>query len=367
MAEPLKNLISPAFVATISEHFQTVYPPFDQAIFAQKVFDADWPQRELKQRIRHLAMVLQQVLPDKWPQSLDIVVAVSDHLVAKHGEKLTFEYGFLNDFVEITALEDLERAIPAFERITRWTSAEFAIRPFIQKYPERMLQQMMLWSKHPSPMVRRLSCEGFRPRLPWGMGVPMLKKDPTPLLPMLENLKNDPAETVRRSVANHLNDISKDHPALALQMAERWQGQQPETDWVVRHALRGLLKKGNAQALQQYGYEQDTTTVALTLLHCDTHVALNGQLNFSVLVKNTATTPQKFRLEYAIHYLTGSGKISRKVFLLRHIELEAGTEIVLEKYQRFVDYTTRKHFSGKHQLEILVNGKPMATTSFDVA
>jgi 3-methyladenine DNA glycosylase AlkC len=366
MAELLKNRISPAFVADICTHFKAVHPTFDAAAYTRQVFDASWPDLELKQRLRHLALTLRAVLPAEWPEALSVVEACAERLVMEYGENMSFEYGFLNDFVEIYGLDDPDRALPALERITRWASAEFAVRPFLLRYPERMYDQMLQWADHPSALVRRLSTEGFRPRLPWGMGIPALKKDPSPMLPVLEKLKNDPAETVRRSVANHLNDISKDHPALALELARRWQGQHENTDWVVRHALRGLLKKGNPQALAQFGYTHGVPGVVLQLLHCTPALHVGETLYFGLRVHNQGTETAKLRLEYAIDYRTGSGKMARKVFLIRQIELAPAAAVEIEKYQRFTDFTTRKHYPGTHQLELLLNGAPMDARHFEV-
>lgn len=367
MAEPLKNIFSRPLVEGFAQTVQAVWPPFDRTAFVSAVFDTDWEQRELKQRMRRIAESLGAALPNDYPQALPIVVRATEHLIAQHGEKLTFEYCFLPDFVEVFGREHPEQSILALETITRWSSAEFAVRPFLLRYPERMYPQMLAWSRHASPMVRRLSSEGFRPRLPWGMGVPALKRDPAPVLPVLENLKNDPAEIVRRSVANCLNDISKDHPNLALDIARRWHGQHSDTDWVVRHALRGLLKKGSAEALAQFGFERDVTGIAVENLEAPAAVPLGGDLVFSFILKNTAHTLHQVRLEYGIDYRTGSGKVSPKVFKIKEMVLGAGQVETIQKRQRFTDFTTRKHYAGTHRLRVLVNGKEMAGKGFEVS
>src|SRR5690606_12733236 len=187
--------------------------------FLKSVFDKNWIKLELKERTRHISDQLRRHLPQNYKEATQILMETVRRMLAQSGEKMVFEHGFIPDFVERFGTDEPDVSIPAMETITRWTSAEFAVRPFLLKHPERMFAQMLDWSGHESAMVRRLSSEGFRPRLPWGMGVPVLKKDPSPILPVLEKLKNDPAETVRRSVANNLNDISKDHPGLVLQIA----------------------------------------------------------------------------------------------------------------------------------------------------
>lgn len=366
MAEPLKNIFSRPLVEGFAQTMQTVWPPFDRDAFAESVFDSGWEQLELKQRMRRIAESLGGALPAKYPAAINIVVHATEHLIRQHGEKLTFEYCFLPDFVEVFGQEYPDASIPALETITRWSSAEFAVRPFLLRYPERMYPQMLAWSKHSSPMVRRLSSEGFRPRLPWGMGVPVLKRDPAPILPVLENLKADPAETVRRSVANCLNDISKDHPDLALDIARRWHGRHSDTDWIVRHALRGLLKKGHAEALARFGFDRDVAGIVVENLEAPDSVSLGGELVFSFLVKNTTNNPQPIRLEYGIDYLTGSGKVSPKIFKIKEMILGAAQTETIQKRQRFTDFTTRKHYAGGHRLRVLVNGKEVSERGFAV-
>jgi len=403
--EPLKNIFSRPLIEPFAAEVRAVWPQFDADRFLLLVFDADWESRELKQRVRHISHALRAVLPPHYPDAVRIVEKTAEQYVVRHGEKLTFDYTFLPDFVEAYGADWSDESIAALETITQWSSAEFAVRPLLLRYPERMFAQMLAWSQHPSPMVRRLSSEGIRPRLPWGMGVPTLKRDPAPILPILENLRNDPAETVRRSVANNLNDIAKDWPALVLDIASRWLGHSPETDWVVRHACRGLLKKGNADALAHFGFQQGLRGVEVSALTVPPQMPLGGRLHFSFWVKNTAardnptpspsptgrggvaadaatrdissplpvgegpgvgSLPAQIRLEYAIDYQTLSGKTSTKVFKIKELKLEAGASEYIVRHQGFQDFTTRKHYPGPHRLRIVLNGQAVAEAAFEV-
>ncbi len=366
MPEPLKNIFSRPLLEPFAAEVQAVWKKFPAQQFLHQLFDTGWEARELKQRVRHISHILRAHLPPEYPDALEIVVKTTERYLARHGDKLTFEYTFLPDFVETHGVEHPEHSIPALETLTRWSSAEFAVRPFLLRYPERMHAQMLDWSGHASPMVRRLSSEGIRPRLPWGMGVPALKLDPSPILPILENLKHDPAETVRRSVANNLNDIAKDHPALVLDIAGRWLGHSPETDWVVRHACRGLLKKGNAVALAHFGFQQGVEGIEILDFKFSEKVRVGGRLDFSFLAKNTAASTAQIRLEYGIEYQTLSGKISNKVFKIKELELLPGQSDLIARHQSFQDFTTRKHYPGPHQLRILVNGMALAEGEFEV-
>lgn len=366
MPEPLKNIFSRRLIEPFAVEIQQVWKDFPTQKFLHQVFDKNWEGLELKQRVRHISHVLRTQLPANYPDALDILVKTTQRYLDKHGEKLTFEYTFLPDFVEAHGVEYPDHSIPALETLTRWSSAEFAVRPFFLQYPERMCAQMLVWSQHPSAMVRRLSSEGIRPRLPWGMGVPMLKRDPSPILPILENLKNDPAETVRRSVANNLNDIAKDHPELVLSIAERWLGQSAETDWIVRHACRGLLKKGNAAALAHFGFQKGLEGIEISSLKISDTVPIGGRLAFSFSVKNTSPTSAQIRLEYGIDYQTLSGKISAKVFKIKELNLEGGQTLDIARSQSFQDFTTRKHYVGSHTFRVIVNGTLLAEQDFEV-
>lgn len=364
--EPLKNMFSRELVGQFAQEIKAVEHTFPADQFLKLVFDAHWESLELKQRVRHISLCLRKTLSADYRDAVNILVKVTEARIGKYGEKMSFEYTFLPDFVEIHGVEDPDVSLRALEIMTRWSSAEFAVRPFLLRYPERMHKQMLEWSRHPSALVRRLSSEGIRPRLPWGMGVPALKKDPSPILPILENLKNDPAETVRRSVANNLNDISKDHPDLVLGIAAEWLGQSPETDWIVRHACRGLLKKGNAKALAHFGFQNDVEGIEIRDFQHDAIVRIGERLDFSFEVVNTTSDKVPLRLEYGIDYQTVSGKTSVKVFKIKEKSLDAGQSDRISKYQRFQDFTTRKHFSGAHILRIIVNGKAMAEGVFHV-
>lgn len=362
----LKNIYTVELLTGFADNVQKQWHAFSVKKFLQHVFDNSWQSRELKDRTRHISTGLKINLPATYQDALPILLDTVDTYVEARGEAMAFEYGFIPDFVENFGVQHPDLSIPALAGITRLTSAEFAVRPYLLNYPERMYAQMLIWSQHESYCVRRLSSEGFRPRLPWGMGIPVLKKDPSPILPVLENLKADPSETVRRSVANNLNDISKDHPALVLQIAGNWLHKNPETDWVVRHACRGLLKQGHPVALGLFGFDSSRVQTVLQSFTCDPKVKVGEHLAFALLLKNMGTTTEKIRLEYAIEYITSSGKTSRKVFKIKEFELAAGQSEAFNRRQSFKNFTTRKHYPGKHKIVALINGKEAKALEFEV-
>ncbi len=361
MAEPLKNIYSKAFIDELTTALKKVCPMLDANRFTKLVFDKDWSEKELKQRMRHIAEVMRQVLPEDFTETAEVLVGCIEELKKTRDGEMYFEFMFFPDFVELYGIETPELALPALEKITQFTSAEYAVRPFLIRYPERMQQQMYAWATHPHPMVRRLASEGFRPRLPWGMSVPYLKKDPSVILPVLEKLKHDESETVRRSVANNLNDIAKDHPGVVLRLISEWNGQSKEVDWVIRHGSRGLLKRGNTDALKHFGLI-DIKGIKVEDLKTDKKKIRIGEtllFSFSLEVKKEV----KLRLEYGIDFVKANGKTSRKIFKLSEGFFEKGVYQFSRK-QSFKDLTTRKHYPGKHSIAILINGKEKTSVDF---
>ena len=219
--EPLKDNYNQSFFDDLCARFIAVYPEFDSKKFLKDIFDDKWQGRELKGRMRHISLCLNGLLPAKYSDALEILKKVS----VIDGGKLSYLYMFFPDFVELYGQNYWVESMSALEVFTQYSSSEFAIRPFIKNDQSKAMQQMLKWSKSDNYHVRRLASEGCRPRLPWTMALPELKKNPEPILPILENLKNDESEYVRRSVANNLNDIAKDHPEKVIEIARKWLGQ----------------------------------------------------------------------------------------------------------------------------------------------
>ncbi len=230
MAEPFKNMYNEQFFDRFTKDLKLVINDFDAREFVSRIMDDEWENRELKQRCRHITTVLKEFLPTDYKDAIAKILELLDYVKSTYpdfsvidDEKfgLTLEYGaILDNYVEQYGLDDYETSIRAIEKITQFTSCEFAVHPFIIKYPDEMMKQMLLWSKHEHWGVRRLASEGCRPRLPWAMALPNLKENPAPIIPILENLKNDPSRFVRLSVANNLNDIAKDNPETVIDLVK---------------------------------------------------------------------------------------------------------------------------------------------------
>lgn len=365
MAELLKHMYNPAFFDRLCVTLKKTVPLFDERKFIRRIYDRQWPDLELKQRTRHVTLALHGFLPPDFTRACTLLVAISNDLRQRNEKEQSYPFIFLPDYIALYGESDFEASMKAIEQITQLVSAEFAIRPFIIRYPAETMHQMGRWSGHAEPSVRRLSSEGCRPRLPWGMGIPSLKKDPSPILPILENLKADPSDYVRRSVANNLNDIAKDHPSLVLEIAGKWKGKNPDTDWIIRHGCRSLLKSGSVGALSLQGFDTKTKS-AVDMLTVSKKVSIGEYFFFGFIFRNLEKKTARVRLEYAIDYITSTGKISRKIFQIGESAVTAGDSIEIKRKQSFKNFTTRKHFRGRHLISILVNGVVKASKPFSV-
>jgi len=355
MAAALKDCYSASFVQQLGLLCQHQDPAFQLSAFHAYVLTDDWPELELKQRMRRISTGLGLHLTQPYAAALAVVLQIARQFSGLPG--LVFP-----DFVEVYGLEQPTLSIPALGELTRYSSSEFAIRPYLLSYPELVLPQLLLWAQSPDLHQRRLASEGARPRLPWGLALKNYQQDPSALLPLLEQLKADPEPYVQRSVANHLNDISKDHPQLVLDLAARWLNHSAVTNWILRHALRGLLKQANPQALLLFGITPVALTAKLSL--SSPSASASQPLHFQISLAGSAP-PCQLRLEYRIGYLKKNGKLSFKVFQWAKPKWQ-GQPLQLARQQAFVDLTTRKHYPGQHQLEIWLNGHCVAQQSFEL-
>lgn len=365
MAEPLKWMYDGVFLEQFGMKLKDAWKPFNVELFVGEARREDWAELELKPRIRRIAEALGAALPRDYVEALDVLYLIDEECIG-------FPYLFFPDFVEVFGRgeEHWERSMEALARFTQRSSSEFAVRPFIIEHPERMIPQLLEWADDPDEHVRRLASEGSRPRLPWGQAIERFKKDPSPMLPVLEKLKADPSLYVRKSVANHLNDIAKDHPDLVLSIAGKWLGEHEWTDWIVRHACRTLVKRADPRAMALFGYAAhdaaaESLVQAAELKLSETGIAIGGEvkLHYRIQFKDNGTTERfKLRVEYGIAFVKSGGKTSLKRFLLSDREFTQGEVIEHMRVHRFADLTTRKHYPGTHVITLWVNGAEFAST-----
>ena len=359
MPEPLKNLYSHQLVQTLATVLHHHYPEFDEEGFIKSVFNPYWDNLELKGRMRHITQTIHTHLPADFETSLYILKQVAPQFTG-------FQYMFFPEYVELYGMNHLESCIHALELFTQYSSAEFAVRPFIKKYPEEMMHQMLMWAQHSNHHVRRLASEGCRPRLPWAMALPAFKKDPSPIIPVLESLKTDESLYVRRSVANNLNDISKDHPDLVLTIAEKWKNTHPYTDWIIKHACRGLLKTGNSKALYLFNFGQQAEINIQNFCLSAKQLKIGSSLEFSFSLILKKPEQAKLRLEYGVYYVKANGTLSRKVFKIKEGLFTKETKYTFSRKHGFRPLTTRKHYAGTHEISLIINGKEYAQQNFEL-
>jgi 3-methyladenine DNA glycosylase AlkC len=361
----IKDIYSVAFYEKFSQAVAEVHPAFDKQKFIDTIYKGDFAQKEWKDRMKHTTVVFHQFMPENFAEAVALIDKIIENLKKNKFTDGNLAFIFFADYIEVYGLEDFETSTKAFVSITQFISCEFAVRPFILKYKEKMIAEMVKWSLHENHHVRRLASEGSRPRLPWAMAIPFLKKDPISILPILENLKNDSSEYVRRSVANNLNDIVKDNPQIVLEIANKWKGISKETDGIIKHGCRTLLKQGHPEILSHYGLE--STNIELSNFEIKTPVVKIGDyLQFQFHLKNNNKAPKTVRLEYAVHYKKAKGHLAKKVFKISEKIYPPEELIKVERNQSFKIITTRVFHIGIHELSIIINGTESETLSFEL-
>ncbi|MGB5866454.1 MAG: DNA alkylation repair protein [Arcobacteraceae bacterium] len=268
MAELFKNLYNEKFIEQLSTELQSFHPGFDKQSFTNAIFDESWKVLELKQRMRHISTKMYLYLPHNYKNAIEILKQTYQKLDS-FGFRL--ENIIFQDFVELYGLEEWEISMEALECFTINCSSEFAIRQFILHDEQKAMNQMLLWAQHENHEIRRLSSEGCRSRLPWAVALPSFKKDPSKVLEVLELLKDDESKYVQKSVANNINDISKDNEQIVIDLIKKWHGYSKSRDWILKHGSRTVLKNSHPEVLQLFGYEQNES-LRVENFRCDERV-----------------------------------------------------------------------------------------------
>lgn len=354
MAEQLKNIYTQKYISNLANKIKINYDNFDKESFINSIFDKSWDELELKARMRHIVICLNQYLPISYENQLEILKETSKDFSS-------YEAMFFQDFVEVYGLDDFENSIKALEIFTIDSSSEFAIRQFILKYEDKTMAQMKVWAKSKNEHIRRLSCEGCRPRLPWAIALPKFKQNPSKVLEIIELLKHDKSKYVQKSVANNLNDISKDNPHLVIDFVRKNLGISKELDWICKHGSRTLLKKSNEEILELFNLGK-SNHVNITNFDYDKEVKLNDSLSFSFELVSQEVLGE-LRIEYEIDYLKSNGSHNKKRFMVSQNYINSKTKTFFKK-QQFKNLTTRKHYLGKHYLTIIINGKEFIKKEF---
>ncbi|MBP1861192.1 DNA alkylation repair protein [Rhizobium herbae] len=363
MAEPLKNLLHPALVKTMASQIAASDDTFDTARFVE-VATRDMQQLELMQRSLQIRDALGETLPGDFSKAAAILSAI----LPKNGRAGMTGWALLpvSQFVAQKGLGHFDLSLELLKQLTPHFTAEFGIRPFIHADQDRALATIGRWTADANHHVRRLASEGTRPRLPWAMRLPALMRDPQPILPILTTLLDDPEDYVRRSVANSLNDIAKDHPDLVAEFVGRHIGEaSPERRQLLRHASRTLLKKGHAAALANFGFAPLSGIGAALSIQTES-VDFGDSLAFTLAIVNDGIAPQQVMVDYAIHHRKANGSLAPKVFKWKSLMLKPGETVEMARRHAMRAITTRQYYPGSHRLEVLVNGEVLAGADFQL-
>lgn len=365
-----KDQLNEGLAEVFGQAIRRVYADFDDKAFVAQIAP-QLPPLELKERVAVFSAALRDHLPGEYE------TAVS-HLLQLLPPETPPETGIINGdlgwalwsvahFVEVYGLEEFDVSIQAMHTITKSFSCEFAIRPFLVRYPEQTLAVLADWTTDPSPHVRRLVSEGTRSRLPWGMRLNQFIADPAPALALLEPLKNDPSEYVRRSVANHLNDVTKDNPEAALATLRRWNdgSPSPEVAWITRHALRSLVKAGHPDALALLGFGAPQVRLSDFTISPPA-IQMGEAVTVSFTLHNETAEAQQLVVDYVVHFVKANGSTSGKVFKLKTAVLPPHASLPIRKTHKIAPITTRRYYPGVHRLEIQVNGQVLGGDQFEI-
>ena len=370
--EPFKNNLSPELVSHIANNLETKLDYFDKTLFKNAILPF-LGKLELKARTQLIADNLHRILPKDYSKRADILRAMLHpekdyHKDLKSDEKGIRNWGMLplTMVVGQHGVDDFKRSLDLLKDMTSRFSSEFDVRYFLIADPVRALDIMSGWVNDPDHHVRRLVSEGTRPRLPWGMKLQGLVDDPAPTLPILKALRDDSEEYVRRSVANHLNDIAKDHPDLVANIAIEWMTDADKNrKRLLRHACRTLIKQGHPLVLQAFGYAPPK--VEVKTLHIKNKVVVLGDaVEFSLNLKSTSQESQSLIIDYIVHFKKANGKLVGKVFKWKTLKLKAGEALAFEKSHPIRLITTRRYYAGTQALSLRINGQDFGYITFQL-
>lgn len=366
-----KENFNEELISWIAHHFGKNDPEFDKPKFVE-ISNNDLSSLELKERAAQITKALTACLPDDFYEASELVHASlhpsqdSDRDEADIKDGLTgWAIWPICDWAAEQGIDQPDIALNLLKCLTKRFSSEFAIRPFLAKRPSATLRVMNKWARHKNRHVRRLASEGSRPRLPWGMQLKSFVIDPSPILPLLRLLRDDEEDYVRRSVANSLNDIAKDHPDMVAAIAENWlRDANPNRKKLVKHACRTLIKQGHKATLKAFGYKAVRGLGAE--LHIQSAEVIYGEaLEFTCDFHHKGSQDQPAVIDYVIHFVKASGKRAPKTFKWKTGTLKAGASSA-KRTHKIKPITTRKYYGGEHKLEIFVNGKSVASKTFEL-
>ena len=338
---------------------------FRREAFVVAVCTDEFAGLELKDKINFIARNLHDFLPKQYDRAVKLLVKVAPEVGG-------FENWALTSYVEQFGVDHFDDSIWAMRELTQHGTAEFAIRPFMLRYLDRMMPVLHEWAQDDNEHVRRLAAEGSRPRGVWTAHIPAFKKDPRPVLALLERLKADESLYVRKAVANNLNDISKDNPDLTVATARKWlkQGRgtpHKHTLWIVKHACRTLIKQGPPDVFPLFGFTENPELSVGKFGLAAKRVRIGDESEVLLTLQSAADKPQKLAIDYAVYYVKKNGEAKPKVFKLAEKTIKPDETLKLSTKHSFREMTTRRHYPGKHEIELIINGLPLDRATFTLA
>jgi 3-methyladenine DNA glycosylase AlkC len=367
VSSPLKDQFGASVPRAIAAMIRGVHADFPHDDFLRDALSGYGPL-SLTGRGFKIAEALRTHLPSSYPRAVEILLgsASQPHEHRASGGMAGFLYMPHLIFVARHGLDHFEDSMRAQHALTQRFTAEYSIRAFLEKHPEKTLHRLRAWTSDPSLHVRRLVSEGTRPRLPWAPRLRAFQKDPRPVLDLLEELKDDPELYVRRSVANNLNDIGKDHPALLTRVARRWlSGASPERRWIVGHALRSAVKRAEPGALAALGYGRAAAVTLRRVSITPASPRIGGDVSIGFEIANTSRKAERVLADLAVHFVKARGT-GAKTFKLRAVKIAPGEKVSLAKRIGLRQLTTRKHYPGVHRVEALINGRRIPLGRFEL-
>jgi 3-methyladenine DNA glycosylase AlkC len=365
----LRDFYDASVISDIARDLKRAYPEFDVRAFTKHCLDGLAPL-SLTGRAAHIAAAMRRHLPADFDQVAEILErSLGHHTPDPSGSSMaSFKFMPHTMLTASDGLQHFEASMRLQYEITQRFTAEFSIRAFLNAHPEATYARLVEWSVDPSPHVRRLVSEGSRPRLPWAPRLRHFQKDPKPVLALLERLKDDPELYVRRSVANNLNDIAKDHPDVVVDVCRRWlkENASPNRKWIVSHALRSLVKAGHPGALELMGAGAKPKIRLVDVRIAPKRVKKGGRVECTLSLLSTARAPQELLIDYIVHYVKADSRTSPKVFKLKRLTLARGASVPLRIVIKLAELTTRKHYPGRHRVELLVNGQKFPVGEFQL-
>ena len=349
----MRNKINDIKTKELAEKIYSNYPNFDKVGFCKAIIP-NLPELGLFERLNLVTKNIKKFIPEPFDLVVDLLIKISS-------SDMEFMVIALSNYIADYGLDYFDKSMYGLKELTKSFSSEYAIRHFIIKDREKCFKYFKDWVKDENVEVRRLVSEGLRPRLPWGIRLQEFVKEPKPIIEFLEMLKDDKELYVRRSVANNLNDITKDHPDLVIETIKDW-----DNKWVIKHALRTLIKDGNPKALELMGYSRKPQ-VSIKNITFDKIVKIGECLNFSFDIKSESRKLQPLVVDYVIYHKKANGSKTPKIFKLKNIELKSNQIIFIKKSHSFKIITTRKYYRGEHSLSIKINGKEFHFGEFNLS